>query len=196
MRDVTFWLLPTPRVAGELAGVMETLRHVGVGAFRETLHAPFAPHVTLGSTEVPAATDVGQVLAAIGRSRAPLTLEVSGTISAPDPEAAEWTLWRSLALDLEPHPGLAALAEEVGLRLGAVLERPEVPHLSLHYSQLSRAAKLRLLEGLGPPDLIHRWPTLEFDRLAVVDAGREQRADMQRIAGWAPAFPTPLLGQA
>lgn len=196
MRRVIFWLLPTPRVAAELSGVMETLRHVGVGAFRETLHEPFAPHVTLGSGEVPAATDVGQVLTAIGRTCAPLTLQVAGTISAPDPESADWTLWRSLALDLVPHPGLATLAATVGLRLGVTLKRPEVPHLSLHYSQLSRTAKLRLLEGLGPPDLINRWPTIEFDRLALLDAGPAPDNDLERIASWAATFPTPLVGTA
>ncbi len=192
-RRVFFWLLPEPAVAAELANVMEAVRHSGVGQFRETLHPSFPPHVTIGSAFVPPDHDLGPLLLELGRLHGPQELRVSGTISAPDPDDLDWTLWRSLALDLEPNASLLSLAAGLAHRLPTGLETPEIPHVSLHYSRLSRTAKLRLLEQLGPPDLVTRWPAIVCDRIAVVeDHGRGENLD--RIATWTPRCVTPLLG--
>lgn len=194
MRRVTFWLLPEAALATELAGVMEAVRHSGVGAFREALHPSFAPHVTLGSAALPDDLDVAHLLVEVGRRHGPQRLAVAGTLSAPDPEDEDWTLWRSLALDLVPSASLLALTAGLAHRLDADLVTPEIPHISLHYSRLGRTAKLRLLEQLGPPDLVHRWPSMGFDRVAVVEERTARDDELERLAGWIPKHVTPLLG--
>ena len=89
MRRVTFWLLPEPALAAELADVMEAVRFSGVGSFREELHPAFAAHVTLGSAAVPDDLDVAHLLIELGRRHGPQRLEVAGTLSAPDPDDEE-----------------------------------------------------------------------------------------------------------
>lgn len=194
MRRVTFWLLPEPALAAELADVMEAVRFSGVGAFREELHPAFAAHVTLGSARVPDNLDVAHLLVELGRRHGPQRLEVAGTLSAPDPDDEDWTLWRSLAVDLVPDASLLALSAGLAHRLDADLVTPEIPHISLHYSRLPRTAKLRLLEQLGPPDLVQRWPAMGFDRVSVVEERGAPGDELQRLVGWTPQHVTPLLG--
>jgi len=158
-RDLSLWLRPEPAAAAELDAVIGRL-----AAVHGT--ASFPAHLTVlaGLDREP------EVAAAALSELAGVTSPVRVRFGETRCEA----VWhRSLYLVATPDPALRRLAEQAVRSFGATDLSAFEPHLSLQYSQLPVADKLRLAAQVELPLPL----AVHFDRLSLwqtpgSDAGR------------------------
>ncbi|HEX9794608.1 MAG TPA: putative molybdenum carrier protein [Planctomycetota bacterium] len=135
---VAIWLLPEAAERPELAAAIAAL------AARHPPAAPFPPHLTVASFDLPLCNLEAPLAAVAARAPRPV-LEVDGL-------GAEDSLAHSLFLRMHGGTDLPAIAAAVQRAFGPAAGAPPAPHLSLLYAPLDlaeRAAELDACAGIA-----------------------------------------------
>jgi len=149
VHPISLWLQPEPAAVAELDALIGRL--AGVHGT-----APFPAHLTLLN---PLQRDDRLAAAAL----AELAAAVRPVAVRFDQTRCEAPWHRSLYLAAVPSAALRRIVEQAARTFAAPAPAPFEPHLSLQYSDLSVAEKLRLAAGVELPLPLE----VRFDRLSV-----------------------------
>lgn len=167
---MSLWLQPEPAAAAELDAAIARL--AGVHGT-----APFPAHLTLLDPLQLEARVAAAALAELASTSGPVTVRFDRTRCE-----APWH--RSLYLAAVPDVALRRIAEQAARTFAAPGTAPFEPHLSLQYSELTVAEKLRLADRVELPLPLE----VRFDRLSVwqtpgSDPRRWRQVAEQPLAG-------------
>lgn len=149
-KSYALWLIPEGEACRRLA---RTIRRLS----REHSTPVFAPHITLASGIIAPAREVAAKTALLAKSLRQLRLRLTHLDSRQE-------YFRCLFVKVAPTPQLARAYKRARKIFGQRGWRAFLPHVSLVYGNLSRAAKRKITSSLG------RRFALEFEvrRLRIV----------------------------